>query len=381
MDEQGIEIYEEDRNSITNSNKIEVTDKAILGRISQTFPGLMTIVANSCTADKIGSMYLIKGLKSGDTLAKSGNTAGAFRGFVHGKNGIKYQVDLVEAGGSVGGAIQFSSVINIASMIVGQYYMSQLTEQMKEVNKKLDEILALFEGQVKAKIETYKSCLKEIIAHKSEILENEELRRREISEIDRIKAECQTTLGEANEKLLRLCNGKPKNEKEFVKNFGDIEKWCNYRNTLYSVMCMISELDYLLSFGRKSKEYCNERVNDCYKNCIEVNKNIKQYGAEVADRLGNTIGDKIRDKIYDGILDENIGKSFGILQELVQNAILNRQIAKIGHELDALALSEGSAKFLSEIKYKPSGNELFGRNFELSIEDGKIYYIKPEGQV
>ena len=66
---------------------------------------------------------------------------------------------------------------------------------------------------------------------------------------------------------------------------------------------------------------------------------------------------------------------------LVQNAILNRQIAKIGHELDALALSEGSAKFLSEIKYKPSGNELFGRNFELSIEDGKIYYIKPEGQV
>ena len=74
------------------------------------------------------------------------------------------------------------------------------------------------------------------------------------------------------------------------------------------------------------------------------------------------------------LLDENIGKSFGILQELVQGAILNRYFSK----LKASASAERRAEFLSEIKYKPSGNELFGRNFELSIEDGKIYYIKPE---
>lgn len=118
--------------NIFDSNKlVEINDGKVISRVNSLIPGL--IQAGISVGNLVNStrdVYRVV-LPAGAKLANSKTMKGAFRAIYHGANGIKGQANLVKDTTQKGigiAANSVSSVMNIASMVVGQYYMSQTSK-------------------------------------------------------------------------------------------------------------------------------------------------------------------------------------------------------------------------------------------------------------
>lgn len=416
-----IEIIEHTEDSIPPERKIEVTDKDVLARLSAAMPGLMNFVTNTATAGKMGQLYEVRGLVKGMELAKSGNMPNAFRGIIKDSGGkIIGQANLVNAGESaLGVANAVSSVMNVASMIVGQYYMSKLSDQLGELNAKVDEILERLEDDIRAEMKADMKLLRNISVFVAEIFENDDERNRTLIKLDSMEKSALKCLEKVNTMLQRSCDSEVKTYADFEKKMPDIERWRGYQNTFYEIMYIISELDYLLSKGTKSRERCNETLSNCFTDCQKSGEKIKNFG------------EKLEEKLHKKCLNSVF---FSTPYEILENVSLDLQIKKYGAWVDKefykvddkefykkheFALGAASAIFgvasavfdavtvvpstiartvsenyeenyqnkydtmlkrkqaASEMFSVPDRHELYGDNFNVLAQDGKLYYLKP----
>ena len=74
--------------------------------------------------------------------------------------------------------------MNVASMIVGQYYMSKLSDQLGELNAKVDEILERLEDDIRAEMKADMKLLRNISVFVAEIFENDDERNRTLIRLD-----------------------------------------------------------------------------------------------------------------------------------------------------------------------------------------------------
>lgn len=76
-------------------------------------------------------------IPKGAVLADSRAMEGAKRAIYHGAKGIKGQANLLAVDGNMGGGLAAMSVANaamgVASMVVGQYYMTQINNRLDSV--------------------------------------------------------------------------------------------------------------------------------------------------------------------------------------------------------------------------------------------------------
>ncbi len=109
----------------------EITDNKILGHIDNLVPGLIQAGTTANNAIQANANVVYQAIiPAGATLTKSSDMKNAVRGIYHGKNGIKGHANLIEVnqtGKVVSNTI--SSGIAVTSMIVGQYYMTQINSQ------------------------------------------------------------------------------------------------------------------------------------------------------------------------------------------------------------------------------------------------------------
>ena len=402
-----IEIIEHTEDNIPPERKIEITDKDVLARLSAAMPGLMNFVTNTATAGKMGQLYEVRGLVKGMELAKSGNMPNAFRGIIKDSGGkIIGQANLVNAGESaLGVANAVSSVMNVASMIVGQYYMSKLSDQLGELNAKVDEILERLEDDIRAEMKADMKLLRNISVFVAEIFENDDERNRTRIRLDSMEKSALKCLEKVNTMLQRSCDSEVKTYADFEKKMPDIERWRGYQNTFYEIMYIISELDYLLSKETKSRERCNETLSNCFTDCQKSGEKIKNFG------------EKLEEKLHKKWLDSmSFLMPFGFLSLDLQNVSLDLQIEKYAAEekndkirefalgaasaiIDAItvvpstidrAVSENEKNYqnkydtilkrkqaASEMFSVPDRQELYGDNFNVLAQDGKLYYLKP----
>ena len=185
-------------------------------------------------------------------------------------------------------------------------------------------------------------------------------------------------------------------------------------------MYIISELDYLLSKGTKSRERCNETLSNCFTDCQKSGEKIKNFG------------EKLEEKLHKKCLNSvSFPTPFEILSLDLQNVSLDLQIEKYGAKIekekygakiekkndkirefalgaasaiiDAItivpstidraidrAVSENEKNYqnkydtmlkrkqaASEMFSVPDRQELYGDNFNVLAQDGKHYYLKP----
>lgn len=89
-----------------------------------------------------------------------------------------------------------------------------------------------------------------------DILANEELRLRELDNIQELRKDCQTLLNQAEAKIEMLLASTYSNYEKYSSAVKELEKWVQYQTILLQVFAQINELDFALSMGAKSKEHC-----------------------------------------------------------------------------------------------------------------------------
>ena len=127
--------------SITNLEaKHEIKDNKILAQVNSLVPELVQVGTTANNAIRANSQVLYQAIiPAGTTLTKSGNMENAFRGMYHGTKGIKGHADLVAVNQQKNAiANTVSSGIGVTSMIVGQYYMTQINDELDKIKAKTD---------------------------------------------------------------------------------------------------------------------------------------------------------------------------------------------------------------------------------------------------
>ena len=167
--------------NIDDNKLIEITDRKVLSRVSNLIPGLVQVgnVANNAfqAAQTNGEVLYRAILPAGAKLSDSKEMGGAVRGLYHEANGIKGHANLIAVEAQKGTAVIANTVaaaMGIASMVVGQYYMTQINNELSEINDNIAKISDFQDNEYRSKVFSLMTHVKKIADFQSEILDNNE---------------------------------------------------------------------------------------------------------------------------------------------------------------------------------------------------------------
>lgn len=162
---------------------VEITDSKVLAHINNLVPGLAQAgnAANNATqAVKANGEVLYRAIiPAGAKLTDSKAMEGAVRGFYHGADGIRGHANLVAVEAQKGTAVAANTAaaaMGVASMIVGQYYMTQINAELGVISDGISQIQNFQDNEYRSRVFSLVAHVKKIADFQTEILENDELR-------------------------------------------------------------------------------------------------------------------------------------------------------------------------------------------------------------
>ena len=182
-------------------------------------------------------------------------------------------------------ANSLTSVMAIASMVVGQYYMAKIDKKLSDINSKLSKISSFQNNEYKAKVLSLVSSVKVISDFKTEIFEKKELLKSQIIKLDRLEEKCTELLGQANLTIINDIKKEFYKYKEYENVLESIQNWCKYQNILIKTMYEISELRYTLNCGETEKEYYKSNLLNYLKYVDDTNKKLEIWQDEHIKRF------------------------------------------------------------------------------------------------
>lgn len=352
---------------IPDENKlVEITDSKVLAHVDNLIPGLFQVAENVKQAIQTNGEVLYKAIiPAGEKLASSKDMEGAVRGFYPGANGgIGGHANLVPAKSQkVTAANTAAAVMGVASLIVGQYYMTQINAELGEISDEISKIIDFLDNEYRSRVFSLVAHVKEIADFQVEIVENNELRLSKISQLARLQEECAQLLGQAN---LALTGYTKKNDLDYAtyeKELPEVQKWYMYQKALLDVLSTISELRYTLQMGAESRESCTD-VLSTYTNQVSETRNLLTGWHETTvDRLGIDTSEVRRKRVgFDGVVHFlpslfNDNQKFRPIKERTARMI-ETQSAGVAHKYDT--------------------SDLYAKDVQLISKGDKLYYLPPE---
>ncbi|NRZ07715.1 hypothetical protein DFR90_000176 [Clostridium beijerinckii] len=196
-------------------------------------------------------------IPAGAKLANSREMDGAVRGIYHGAEGVKGHANLLAAKKNANVSRNVAaSAMNLASMVVGQYYMNEINEELGEISAGITKISDFQDNEYKSKVFALVAQIQKVAIFQVDILDNDELRLSEIYNLNRWEQECIQLLGQANLTIAGFAKKENLDYEEYEKQLAEAQNWFVYQKTLMEVMIKIAELKHTLHLGSASREQC-----------------------------------------------------------------------------------------------------------------------------
>lgn len=212
---------------------VEITDSNLLAHVNNLVPGLaqagnaVNNVAQAVEAANVGVLYRAI-IPAGTKLTDSKAMEGAVRGFYRGAEGIQGHANLVAVEAQKGTAVVANTVaaaMGVASMVVGQYYMTQINAELGAISDGISEIKNFQDNEYRSRVFSLLAHVKKIADFRTEILENNELRISKINQLDSLEEECTQLLGQANLTLAGFAKKTNLDYEEYEKVVGNAQNW------------------------------------------------------------------------------------------------------------------------------------------------------------
>lgn len=352
---------------------IEITDNKVLARVNNLIPGLIQtgntannlILAAQATKNEVLYRAIIP---AGTKLANSNTMNGAVRGFINGSKGIQEHANFVAVEVN-NGAIPITpnslvAAMSVASIIVGQYYMTQINSELKIISNGISQIQNFQNNEYRSRVLSLVTHVKKIVDFQTEILENDELRLSKILQLDSLEEECTQLLGQANLTLIDFTKQSELKYKEYENILGSVQEWFMYQKSLLDILCKISDLRYTLYLGVVSREQCIAILPIYSKYVSDTQKRLTTWHKGVANQLGIDI-------------EKGHRKRSGI------NGTFHSIIGFIAND-DSYNFKSMEKKTIDMIKEQELGHnknypidtsELYNEDVQLIAKNKKIYYL------
>lgn len=387
---------------IEESNLFEISDRRVIARISETLPIAVDTAARTLTntalknanvaadlavknanaaiqnANKVfqnGDIYKVI-IPSGATLADSKQMQGAVRAIYHGPNGIEGQANLVKVDAaklvkanpaSVSKATKvangLANVMNVASLVVGQYYMSEINSKIETLNKSVNKIIDFQEREFKSRILALIALVREISNFSSEIMESDDLRNRKLQTLEDLKKEDAQLLQQVNITIDEIIKKNQRAEyKEYQERTVDITLLLEYQQVLLTVLENICKLTNLLGKGKNSIEMSYFIFNTYWEQSNQIRVSLEEWHQNQAWRLGIDIRKNRRSK-----------KGFESLITAIPSLFKDDWNYK---ELEAgVGEKISTQKDKNQLAYNEP-EDVYGKDVPIIIKDAKYYYLR-----
>ena len=138
---------------LAENKLVEITDSKVLAHVNNLVPGLAqvgNVAHNAAQAAQANGEVLYRAIiPVGTKLTDSKAMENAVRGIYNGTDGIKGHANLVAVEAQKGTAVvanTAAAAMGVASMVVGQYYMTQINAELGVISEGISKI-SDFQGQ------------------------------------------------------------------------------------------------------------------------------------------------------------------------------------------------------------------------------------------
>lgn len=255
---------------------VRIEDTRLLAEIDRAIPVAAHAAVNADAAAKVGKAVEAHNkatesagqlyraiIPKGTELADSQAMEGAKRGIFHAERGIKGHANLVPVeqqqidpnlGQELAAANVAGSVMNVASLVVGQYYMAQINGRLESVEEGIEKISEFQNVEYRSAVYALVAAVKKSSTFRFEVMENDELRIRELSYLKERENECAKLLGHANITIEQISKKRGLDFDGYEAAVRTADSWMRYQKVLLQVMTEIAELTYTLNRGALSRE-------------------------------------------------------------------------------------------------------------------------------
>lgn len=347
----------------------EITDRTVVERISQTIPAAAQTAANTA-AKSIAketlsnpNLYLVK-IPSGTTLVNPTRKGVQYATYRGAKKGLAEVVkpDIAKMRKATTVANGVANVMNVGSLVVGQYYMSEISSKLETMAKSIDKIGDFQDREFKSRILSVITLVEEISQFSSEIMENDEQRNLKLAALENLKATATELLGQVNITISDITQKTPNPDyKEYQSKVDDFQKLVGYQNALITVLEEISKLTYLLGKGSIS----TERSYSSFNKYLELSVQTRTLLGQWHDRQVKALRiDLEKERITKAGFEAVVSAIPGLFHDKFKY-----------NELSQSLINEIStqAKNIPERLAEPK--QVYDDDVEIIIKDGKFYYL------
>jgi hypothetical protein len=383
---------------IDESSLVEIKDSTVVARITQTLPAvaeattrtLSSSAANvalqeTAKAANIAVQQANEVLSRGDiyrviispdkALVKSRSMPGAFRAFSRNSKHITEQANLVPVAPqkaseivpaniakTANAANVAANVMNVASLVVGQYYMSIIDSKLETMTKSISKISDFQDHEFKSRILSVIALVSEISQFSVEILESDEQRTIKLTALEGIKAKATELLGQVNISITDLTKKNPGPDlKDYESVVEELKTLVEFQNVLVSVLEEISKLTYLLGKGAVSTEQSYMLYNKYTGLSVQSRTQLGDWHNKQVERLKIDLS---KERAAKSGIEAIVSTPLGWINEKHNYKALNKTIAH--------AITSQADRTIGNTEHPM---DVYAEDVELIIKDGKYYYL------
>lgn len=352
---------------VIDENKlVEIKDRKVLAHVNNLIPGFAQVgnaAHNAVQAIQAKGEVLYRAIiPVGAKLTDSKAMENAVRGIYHGADGIKGHANLVAVKGPTALANTAAAAMGVASMVVGQYYMTQINTELGKISQDISKVIDFQDNEYRSKVFSLLTHVKRIANFQVEILENNELRLSKITQLDSLEVKGTELLGQANLTLVGYTQKKGLDYNVYEENLGEIKKWYMYQKSLLDVLYKISELRYALHFGQVSREQCVALLPTYTQQVIDAKEKLTNWHKDMIKYLNIETEEK-RIKRF------GLDRALYTIPSLFKDEFKYKSMAE-----NTVKLIEAQSATIDEI-YNYDTSTLYTEDVQLIAKDGKIYYL------
>ena len=348
----------------------EITDSTVVARISELIRFTSqtgTRMLENNILNSLTGTELIKIDIPFSRLSKSKDVLGAARGYVHEGKGIAAhanltKVDMTKITKANTIANGVANVMNVGSLVVGQYYMSEISSSLETMTKSIDRIGDFQDREFKSRILSVLTLVGEISQFSSEIMENDEQRNLKLAALDNLKATATELLGQVNITISDITQKTQKlSFKEYQLKVDDFKILVEYQNALFTILEEISKLTYLLGKGSISTERSYSTFNKYREQSVQTRNLLGQWH----DSQSNTLRiDLEKERITKVGLKAVVSAIPSLIDDRFKyNELSQSLVNEISTQIRNIPERPGEPK------------QIYNDDVEIIIRDGKYYYL------
>lgn len=201
--------------------------------------------------------------------------------------------------------------MNVASMVVGQYYISEINDKLEDIKNSINNISEFQDSEYLSKLLHTCSKINEITENQNDILSNDEVRKNAYSDIKDIETKCAELLGQANIQIGKDITDNELNAKNYFKKVKEIEIWYKRQQVTQELLLKIGDLRFTLANGSEKSTLSHKQFNNYLDTTNRINKQLKLWHNNYINKLGIDV-DKHRKK---GSLFKVREKTIGLIKE------------------------------------------------------------------